>query len=169
MKVALVPAQVTSVEDMIVNGLTLKQLVILMLPVFLCGVSYTLIPPVFTFTSIKLIVLMILTPALLVLAIKIKGELILNWALVIMQYNMRPKFYIFTKNDYYLRESKRPYNNCVELVSDEITLHKRPVKKNDIRLREIVEFEKLVMKTNANVAVSANNAGGIHVSISEIK
>ena len=39
-----------------------------------------------------------------ILAIRVKGRVILNWLAVFIKFKLRPSFFVFNKNDCYLRE-----------------------------------------------------------------
>lgn len=106
MKTTVVPAQVTTVEDKIAGNLSFTQLLLLVTPVFLGGAVFVLFPPLFRFSYLKLLICAILAILCMTLAIRIKGKILLQWLLVISQYLVRPRLYLFNKNDLYLRQTK---------------------------------------------------------------
>ena len=51
MKTAIVPAQVTTVEDKVAGNLNLTQLLLIASPVFVRGVIYAVFPPSFEISA----------------------------------------------------------------------------------------------------------------------
>ena len=98
MKIALVPAQVTSVEDRIIGSLSSTQTLLLIGPLFFGGLLLALAPPYMALSLYKLIIGLGLMSLGAVLAIKIKGKLIGNWLLIYLKYYLRPKLYVYNKN-----------------------------------------------------------------------
>jgi len=108
MKNTVIPAQITTVEDKIAGNLSLTQIMLLMLPVFSGIVLYAMIIPQMKISLTKIILESIIFVIASVLAIRIKGKLIVDWLIVILKFNLRPKYYLFDKNDHYLRETYLP-------------------------------------------------------------
>ena len=104
MKVTVVPAQVTTVEDRIIGNLGFSQMLILIIPVFLGAALFAALPPVMTPSSYKYLIMGMLTLVCCILAIRIKGKIVALWLVTILRYNLRPKFYLFNKNTTALRE-----------------------------------------------------------------
>jgi|AntRauTorckE6833_2_1112554.scaffolds.fasta_scaffold04691_7 hypothetical protein len=116
MKTTVVPAQVTTVEDKVAGNLSFTQLLLVVVPVFLGGAIFTLVPPFFGFTYAKMLVCSVIATICITLAIRIKGKILLSWVLVLSRYGLRPRLYLFNKNDAYLRRTK-----LVPLQTDTIT------------------------------------------------
>jgi hypothetical protein len=55
MKVTVIPAQVTTIEDRIVGNLTLKQVALLIMPIFFSAAILTFTPPFMDFSYYKII------------------------------------------------------------------------------------------------------------------
>src|SRR5437868_6746891 len=103
MKTTLVPAQITTVEDKIAGSLSLSQLILLCVPIFLGGAVYALFPPFLHLTLIKTLLVVLLVITFSLFSIRIKGKILLSWLIVIGRYNLRPSYYIYNKNDVHLR------------------------------------------------------------------
>jgi hypothetical protein len=103
MKITVVPAQVTTVEDKIMGSLSLSQLMILLLPVFIGAALFAILPPAMGSALYKYILIGILAVICLVLSIRIKGKIVALWIITILRYNLRPKYYLFNKNVMTLR------------------------------------------------------------------
>lgn len=167
MKTTVVPAQVTTVEDKIAGNLSFTQLLLLVTPVFLGGVVFVLLPPLFGFSYLKLIIGCILAVVCMTLAIRIKGKILLHWIVVIARYNARSRLHLFNKNDSYLRDIK-PTNTKVPVA-------KKPI------LAEDKEFLPVLLQTSqlalAEAAISDPDnkfhvktvKGGLRVYISKVE
>ena len=77
MKVTIVPAQVTTVEDRIAGNLGLSQLLLLTTPVFSGSLLYVVLPPVFHGAIYKLVLIVALFIICSLMAIRIKGKILL--------------------------------------------------------------------------------------------
>jgi len=98
MKTTVVPAQVTTVEDRIMGNLGLSQILLFILPVFIGAGLYALLPPNMGGSLYKYLIITVVSLVSFILAIRIRGKIVLLWILTIARYNLRPKYYIFNKN-----------------------------------------------------------------------
>src|ERR1019366_4023701 len=104
MKVTVVPAQITTIEDRIAGNLSFSQLLLLAAPVFGGSALYIILPPTMHSAPYKLTVIAVLIFLCGLLAIRIKGKILLLWFVVLLRYNLRPRYYIFNKNCLAARE-----------------------------------------------------------------
>lgn len=98
MKTTIVPAQVTTVEDRIAGNLTLSQLLLLALPIFGCSLLYVALPPFLGAAPYKVILMVLATSLCLIMAIRIRGRLLVGWLVVLARYHARPRQHVFNKN-----------------------------------------------------------------------
>src|SRR5665213_4365185 len=98
MKVTVVPAQVTTVEDRIAGRLGLSQLLLLAAPIFGGSALYIILPPAMNSSAYKLVIIITLMLICSTMAIRIKGKIVLLWLIVILRYRLRPSYYVFNKN-----------------------------------------------------------------------
>jgi hypothetical protein len=103
MKHINVPAQVTTIEDKIVGDLTLTQLSLMVLAIFLDFAAYASLPRAMHLSMYKFVFVFILTSLLFASAIKINGKIVLVWFMTLSRYRFRQKLYVFNKNSNYLR------------------------------------------------------------------
>lgn len=108
MKVALVPAQVTSVEDRIIGNLSSAQTILLIGPLFFGGLLLALAPPYMALSLYKLVIGLGLISVGAILAIRFKGKLLGKWLLIYLKYYLRPKIYVYNKNVAECREIIKP-------------------------------------------------------------
>jgi len=168
MKTTTVPAQVTTVEDKIAGSLSMSQLLLLATPIFLSGLIYIIFPPNMKFTAFKLVLSGILFLICLALAVRVKGVIVLSWLFVILRYNLRPRYYLFDKNDSYQREA-------TETIEQENTKQTKEVKKAEIKtqpnldLPKRVKLEQVISNPRAKLQFITNRKGGLNVHITEVK
>jgi hypothetical protein len=108
MRSTIVPAQVTTVEDRVAGKLGLSQLVLLAAPVFLGSILYVILPPFYEYHVYKIVVLVVLAVACGLLAVRVKGQILLLWLLMIARYNLRPRYFVYSKNSLHGRDKVEP-------------------------------------------------------------
>jgi hypothetical protein len=167
MKNTVIPAQITTVEDKIAGNLNLTQIMLLMLPVFSGIVLYAMIIPQMKISMTKIILESIIFVISSVLAIRIKGKLIVNWLVVILKFNLRPKYYLFNKNDYYLREVYFP--NFAK-VKAEVKVIKAKSKAKAIHTINEAQTSKLNdFIKKQSISYKLNKGGVINVAFEQIQ
>src|SRR5579872_7146430 len=105
MRTTIIPAQITTVEDKIIGSFTMPQLVMLMIPVLWTTLVYALFPVPMHITWYKIPVVLLVVIVSVVLSLRIKGKVMIQWLEVILRYNLRPQYYVFNKNTMYLRDA----------------------------------------------------------------
>lgn len=166
MKTTIVPAQVTSVEDKIAGNLNFTQVLLLTTPVFLSGAVFALLPPFMSLRSYKLALCVLMASVCIVLSIRIKGRIILAWIAIIGRYNLRPRYYIFNKNDLYLRPifKSTPTNIKRAKVQEP-----KPKLTELIPLTSLIHAEHMADDPRARFEFRTNRKGELRVHIQEIK
>ncbi len=99
MKASVIPAQITNHEDTITGNLTLTQLILLVAPVFLSAVIFALIPPIMKVTADKVVILLLLGLPIVLLALRVKERLLVNWLALIARYLLMPHIYLRSIED----------------------------------------------------------------------
>ncbi len=102
------------------------------------------------------------------LAIRIKGKILLSWITVISRYNIRPRYYLFNKNDFYLRHIPTP-DPEPEQVTPIVATDIDPLTRTFISTPEIVRLETAMLDPRAKFHFKATKKGGLGVYIHEIK
>jgi len=168
MKITVVPAQVTTVEDRVAGNLGFSQLALFALPVFGGALLYAILPPSMEYCLYKIIVIAIVAIVSGILAIRIKGKIILLWLVVLARYNLRPKLYLFNKNINCYRED---YPEPIKVPAP---------KPNKAKSRTQVILPKLGSNERTRLYVSMDNPvnrlcfetnkkGGLNVRITEVQ
>lgn len=169
MKTAIVPAQITTVEDKIAGSLTLQQMILLAGPVFIDFGLYVALPSMLKLNAYKLILMSLVALVSDVLAIRIKGKILLVWAVTIFRYNVRPRYYVFNKNSDYLRaEQAVTMDGNVNEKNRDIL---KPVGETATKLSydDVVRLEGIMAHPSANLSFATTKKGSLYVSITEIK
>ena len=101
MRSTVIPAQITTVEDKIAGNFNLAQILLMMAPVLIATLLYTIIPTHMSFGKGKIIFTIISAVVFLTLAIRVKSKIIGEWLVVWLRFKLRPEIYVFDKNDNY--------------------------------------------------------------------
>jgi len=168
MKVTVVPAQVTTVEDRVAGSLGFLQLVLLALPVFGGSLLFAVLPPMMEVSLYKIVLIAVIALVSSCLAIRIKGKIILLWLITLIRYALRPKLYLFDKNCSKLRK------DYPEIKSEdkEITLvasDKTPVILPKLGVDEKAFVYAAIEDPISRLRFEATKKGGLSVRISEVQ
>ena len=166
MKTAIDPAQITTVEDKIAGNLSLSQIILLAIPAFIATAIYIVFPPTLKFVGYKLVLVALASIVISSLAIRVRGKLVLHWLIAMIRFNLRPRYYIFNKNDLHLRhEPVEPKQSEVKKPS----IAKQAVDRivHDISTADRIIIESLLDNPNANMHFKSDKRGGLHVVITE--
>lgn len=168
MKTATVPAQITTVEDKIVGNLTLQQLLMLGGPTFVDFAFYTIVPPTLKLNIYKFTIMIVVTLGSSLLAVRIKGKIVLEWTITIFRYNSRPRYFVFNKNNIYMREQQ--IKNHID-GEDKVTNKKKTAQKNvgQISQEDVIKVESIFRAKSANLNFVANKRGRLYVSTMEVE
>lgn len=167
MKITVVPAQVTTVEDKIMGSLSLSQLMILLLPVFIGAALFAILPPAMGSALYKYILIGILAVICLALSIRIKGKIVALWIVTILRYNLRPKYYLFNKNVTTLRADYAE----VKQTDTKTEKSKKESKVHIPRLGTLETARVLATIDNpaSNLRFETTKKGGLHVRLTEVE
>lgn len=167
MKTTVVPAQITSVEDRVSAHLSFKQLILMIIPVFLSAAIFVFLPPFLMYRNYKLAICLVFVSICLTLAVRIKQRLIIEWIQVLKQYNLRPRFYVYSKRTMIGRShiDISPVVSPEAVVEVEASESLPPEHKQD----DVVNFESIVDNPLANFHFSRSKKGGLRVHLKEIQ
>lgn len=108
MKTTTIPAQITTVEDKIAGNLNFTQIILLLSSLFVGTFIYTVLPAKMQFSAYKIPLIILEFLVFAGLALRIKGRIVIQWLVVLFRYWMRPRVYVFNKNELYLRNTPNP-------------------------------------------------------------
>jgi hypothetical protein len=168
MKSTIVPAQITTVEDKIAGNLSLSQLLLLVTPAFIGSAIYIILPPFLNMADYKAVLMAIVMIAFALLAIRIKEKILLQWALIILRYNLRPRYHIFDKNNAHLRDVvpvklEEPVEEPV--VAKEVERVQLP----KLSTADTVMLEGIIANPKANLRFMTDKKGALNVRFNEVK
>lgn len=152
MRTTVIPAQITTVEDRIAANLNLTQIVLLLTSLFIATFIYVTFPPQLGFSLYK-IPLFILTFIIFgTLAIRIKGRVVFSWLFVLSAYYLRPKYYLYDKND--LTTRKEEYK-VETITSKETNKNEKKIvnKAQSISISELIRMETVLANPKNTLSV----------------
>lgn len=166
MKVTIVPAQITTVEDRIAGNLGLSQLLLLSLPIFGGSALYAGLPPFMGSAPYKVILIAILMVLCGIFAIRIKGRIVLLWIVVLLRYRMRSRYYVYNKRS---RHTQEMFQTAKEADGSEIAQPSGVPRRPRLQLSgaEIVRMQQLIEHPAADMSFETKK-GGLYVRIRKI-
>lgn len=168
MRTTAVPAQVTTVEDRIMGNLGFSQLVLFILPFFVGVGLFVILPPIMHGSLYKYIVMVVIATISSVLAIRIKGKIILLWLITIVRYNIRPKYYVFQKStaahreEYKLQKADTPEE---AKTTDRAKVSELP----KLAFHDAVQVLETINKPGSNLRFEMTKKGGLNVRLTEVE
>jgi len=168
MKSSIVPAQITTVEDKVAGNLSLSQLLLLAAPGFIGSAIYVVFPPSMGAAWYKLVMVIGLAFAFSLLAIRVKGRILLLWLITIAKYNLRPRHYVLNKNDPYLRDIRIEAGpqETIGTVGDQVETAGSLIPL--LSTLETVRLEGIIADPKANLQFETDRKGALRVRITEI-
>lgn len=167
MKTTVVPAQVTTVEDRIMGNLGFSQLVLIVLPVFIGAGLFVFLPPLMKISLYKYIVIGFISFIACILAIRIRGKIVLLWLITILRFNLRPKYYLFDKNTTALREQYRAGNTELEEVTE--TKEEAVAAFPTLEYYQTAQVLAAIDDPARKLRFETTRKGGLHVRLTEIE
>ena len=168
MKIAVVPAQVTTVEDRIIGSMGFSQVLLLIVPIFVSAGLYAILPPIMGNAPYKYITMAVVTFVCAVLAIRIKGKIIANWLVTIIRYNIRPRYYLFNKNTTALRENYSLVREA-KAAKKAKTKDRKRVALPKLDAMEAARILATIENPAARLQFETTRKGGLHVRLTEVE
>ena len=166
MKTTVVPAQITTVEDRIAGNLTFIQIVLLICALILSTVVYAVVPPRIHLTVLKLVLIAVQFAFFGGLAIRFKGKILADWLIVILRYALRPRIYIFTKNDLASRDVVTP---IIAIKRNKVVEETKETTEAVYATREKeIDYQNILDNSLVTVSVKPSKKGGLDVSLEKI-
>lgn len=169
MKMTVVPAQVTTVEDRIIGNLGFSQILLLIIPVFAAAGIFTLLPPFMGGALYKYVIMSAVALLFGLLSIRIKGKILASWLVTILRYNLRPKYYLFNKN---VTTGRDEYHGKAVAPEAKEATEKKPVKKTSLNQLDIPTTARILATIEnpaTNFRLETGKKGNLHVRFTEIE
>jgi hypothetical protein len=164
MKTTIIPAQITTVEDKIAGKLSLTQILILMVPVFWAGMVYIILAPRMALVLYKVALALPILIVSFVLSLRIDDKLVINWITLLLRYNNRPKYFVFNKNDSFLRSLDLP------VLKNKLSKFVRFAKSRKKVVTHYGVMDQIAFeKDKENITFKTNGKGGLNVIFDQIK
>lgn len=157
MRTTIIPAQITTVEDKVAGSLNMTQVLILMTPILWTAIVYILLMPSMKLTSLKLVLIIISTTISGILALRIKDKIVAEWLGVLLKYRLRPKYWLYNKNDTTSRTIDIPDIPDIALVSRKLSKKNVSKHKTEINISDLVRFEQLIESGKVAVRYQMKN------------
>ncbi len=167
MKIRRIPAQITTVEDKIAGNLNFTQMILLVLPVFVVLVGYSSIPPIMHISVFKIILMSSIGIIPPLLAIRVKEHIILSWIGILLTYSLRPKYYVFNKNDASQRVIDSIPQEKKHAKAHSKTSAKQTVQQKALSFGELVKLEDLLANPKYSFSVKSHKKGAFHVAFEQ--
>lgn len=143
MRTTIIPAQITTVEDKIAGSLNMTQILILMFPVLWTALIYIVFAPAMKLAPYKLGLILFAVVTCLILVIRIKDKIIAEWLGVVLKYHLRPKYWLYNKNDTTGRIVDVPDIPNIAVLPRKIV--KKSAKGSEaINISDLVKLEELI-------------------------
>ncbi len=169
MKTATVPAQITTVEDKIVGGLTPYQLTLMIMPLCIGFLAFAALPPNLHLALYKVGTVVILEAIGLVASIRIKDRMLIHWLAIIARYNLRPRYYVYDKNDTYLRDIPEQARKAKQEDKTVSTESADATARPELDMAQMVRLEDIMADPRARLRFITGKDGKLNVIINEVK
>ncbi len=166
MKQTVVPAQITTVEDKIAGNISFKQMLLLVAPVLLGGAVYIFLPPFLEYSIYKVVLWVLFALVCATLAVRFKGQLVVEWIVIRSKYNLRPSLYTYDKNSIQLRNK---LDNTFSAPDANEFVPKKNYIYHELDFGSIKRLEEIVLEPKANLVFHATKKGGLRVFVKEVK
>lgn len=168
MRTTIVPAQITSVEDRITGNLSFKQLLLMITPVFMSMALFICLPPFAGYKVYKVVISVVIAVICLGLALRIKGRLVIDWAMILSRYNLRPTYFVYNKNNSTAR-TVIAKKHARPAEQSEPQKAKSPMPQFVYNTGDEMSFEERLINPAANLHFTFSKKGGLRVHVKEIK
>lgn len=167
MKITIVPAQVTTVEDRIMGSLSFSQMILVIAPIFLGGALFAFLPPAFGSSPYKYILIGAIALLCIILAIRIRGKIIALWLATILRYNLRPTYYLFNKNTETHRQDYRHVATADTTAETVFTAEAPP--RARLSLQDATRALAAIDNPASHIRFETTKKGGLYVRLTEIE
>jgi hypothetical protein len=168
MRISIVPAQITTVEDKIAGNISVQQAMLLGIPILLGFIIAVVFPPSGQFVAYKVAIVIGLFVVFGSLAIRIKDRIVAQWLKLFVIYSARPQYYIYDKNSLYLRGIEAT-DASIEDIKVVQPVRKSAITANTISPKEFVRLEQFATDVRAGMKFEIGKKGELNVRITEVK
>ena len=164
MKTSVVPAQITTIEDKIAGNMTFPQILLLVISLVLGTIIYVVAPPSSHLSVIKGTAIGVQFLILGLLAVRVKGQTIADRLIVLLRFALRPRLYLFTKNDISTRNIIPPEKTKKIVETSKASAEKKKAVQTKPKLDQSL-LDRLLKDPSLNIRLELSKKGGIDVSL----
>ena len=168
MRVSVVPAQVTTVEDRIIGCLGFMQILILVSAI-LCGAGvFVVLPPMMSEAWYKYGIIVAVLTVGSILSIRVRGVILAHWVSIIVRYNQRPMYYVADKNTmaYRQRDKDKDDQAHISAHTSPSTVSRHQPVHLDASAR--AKARAVIDDPAAHIRIATDTKGGVHVRITQV-
>lgn len=169
MRVSIVPAQITTVEDKIAGNVSVQQAMLLGIPILFGFIIALVFPPSGQFVAYKIAIVIVLFVICGSLAVRIKDRIVAQWLKLFVIYCARPELYVYDKNSSYLRVSETEEAPVQEELEDTQSPAKQTFVQNNISPKEFARLEQFATDVRAGIKYEVGKKGELNVRVTEVK
>lgn len=166
MKVTVVPAQVTTVEDRIIGNLSPAQVLLIVSPVFIGAGLYAAVPPHMEVSLFKAIIIAAGISFSSLMALKVKDKLVLSWLVILLRYHLRPKYYLYDKNT---DSSRKQYTSLQEPQEEAPKIESNPLASRSLDPALYVAAMSALNDPARQIRFKRKKDGGLYVHYTKIE
>ena len=176
MRVSVVPAQVTTVEDRIIGCLGFMQILILVSAI-LCGAGvFVVLPPMMGEAWYKYGIIAAVLTVGSILSIRVRGVVLAHWVSIVVRYNQRPMYYVADKNTTAYRQRDKDIDIDID-IDDQAhmpvhahasfgTANRHQPVHLDVSAR--AKARAVIDDPAAHIRIATDTKGGVHVRITQV-
>lgn len=168
MRVSVVPAQITTVEDRIIGCLGFMQILILVSAI-LCGAGvFVVLPPMMGEAWYKYGIIAAVLVVGSTLSIRVRGVILAHWVSIIVRYNQRPMYYVADKNTtaYRQRDKDKDDQAHMPVHTSPGTVSRHQPVLLDASAR--AKARAVIDDPAAHIRIATDTKGGVHVRITQV-
>jgi hypothetical protein len=154
MRTTIIPAQITTVEDKIAGSLSMNQIFLLISPVLWTTLVYTVFIPQMKFSAYKMPLILVASIVCLIMALRIKEKIVLEWISILFKYRNRPRYYLFNKNTLCERQVDLPVILNTETISKKTKHTNKVVDQERLSVADLIKLETIM--SSDKLAVNFN-------------
>lgn len=166
MRTTVIPAQVTTIEDTIAGNLNLTQIALLLSSLFVITFIYAVFPTAMKFSLFKVFLFILTFSIFGTLALRIKGKIVLSWLFILSVYFLRPRYYVFDKNDLTTRNFEIFVKAAPKVSHRKATIVKK-VEQKTLAIAEMVRAESIFNNPKTSLSLKFRK-GGLNVAVEEL-
>ena len=141
MRTTIIPAQITTIEDKIAGSLSMNQILLMVAPVLWATLVYVVFIPQMKLSAYKMPLILIASLVCLILALRIKEKIILEWVSILLKYKLRPRYFLFNKNTLCERQIDLPKIFDSETTAKKIKNKNEEAGDESLSIKDLIKLE----------------------------